>query len=98
MGNLAKEALAFCRAVSAMACMLLAAADCGVPKWSGQAIQAVAPYGKTGSWAYEKSLGGLGVAITLSNYPTNQLTTPLNRLTKKANVSICVFLGELDVA
>jgi hypothetical protein len=34
-----------------MACMLLAAADCGVPRWSGQAIQAVAPYGKTGSWA-----------------------------------------------
>jgi len=31
--------------------MLLAAADCGVPRWSGQAIQAVAPYGKTGSWA-----------------------------------------------
>ena len=80
-----------------MACMLLAAADCGVPKWSGQAIQAVAPYGKTGSWAYEKSLGGVGVVITLSNYPTNQLTTPLNRLTKKTNVSICFFLGELDV-
>ncbi|CAK9006905.1 unnamed protein product [Durusdinium trenchii] len=42
------EAVAFCQAVSAMACMLLAAADCGVPRWSGQAIQAVAPYGKTG--------------------------------------------------
>ena len=48
----AEEAVAFCRAVSAMACMLLAAADCGVPRWSGQAIQAVAPYGKTGSWVY----------------------------------------------
>ena len=47
----ADEAVTFCRAVSAMACMLLAAADCGVPRWSGQAIQAVAPYGKTGSWA-----------------------------------------------
>lgn len=46
----AEEAVAFCRAVSGMACMLLAAADCGVPRWSGQAIQAVAPYGKTGSW------------------------------------------------
>ena len=47
-----EEAVAFCRAVSGMACMLLAAADCGVPRWSGQAIQTVAPYGKTGSWAH----------------------------------------------
>ena len=39
---------AFCRAVSTMACLLLVAADCGVPRWSGQAIQAVAPYGKPG--------------------------------------------------
>ena len=38
----------FCSIVSTMACMLLAAADCGVPQWSGLAIQTVAPYGKPG--------------------------------------------------
>ena len=88
MGNLAKEALAFCRAVSAMACMLLAAADCGVPKWSGQAIQAVAPYGKTGSWAYEKSLGRLGVGHNSQQLSNESIDYP----------PIVSFWGELDVA
>ncbi|CAJ1370251.1 unnamed protein product [Effrenium voratum] len=44
----AKPVEPFCIAVSTMACMLLTAADCGVPRWSGQAVQAVAPYGKVG--------------------------------------------------
>eukprot|EP00930_Biecheleria_cincta_P054815 TRINITY_DN41214_c0_g1_i1.p1 TRINITY_DN41214_c0_g1~~TRINITY_DN41214_c0_g1_i1.p1 ORF type:complete len:2072 (-),score=373.64 TRINITY_DN41214_c0_g1_i1:15-6230(-) len=33
---------------AALACTLLAAADCGVPRWSGKAIQALAPYGRLG--------------------------------------------------
>eukprot|EP00931_Biecheleriopsis_adriatica_P031464 TRINITY_DN18449_c0_g1_i1.p1 TRINITY_DN18449_c0_g1~~TRINITY_DN18449_c0_g1_i1.p1 ORF type:complete len:2089 (+),score=437.43 TRINITY_DN18449_c0_g1_i1:57-6269(+) len=34
--------------VSTLACALLAAADCGMPKWSGRAIQALTPYGRPG--------------------------------------------------
>jgi hypothetical protein len=34
--------------VGCLTCTLLAAADIGVPRWAGKAIQAVAPYGRPG--------------------------------------------------
>lgn len=35
--------------VAGLSCALLAAADCGVPSWSGKAIQAVSIYGRPGA-------------------------------------------------